>query len=283
MEGDYLADALEMMGEIKPKEIIHEISGYTPIFDVLVQRYEDAITPMVFGKAWRYCQMEDGVCKASLRRLATELGLDPSTVSRHLKILAADGYLKDLTPDARNVPHVYADTGRIVMRTATNVTVAHSNTSKETVAQGNRSVAHSKATVAQNAMKRVYKTDSQDTGREKPPAPDFASMTVEEAGKWPTLRLYRRAADFFPGSVVWEFVDKFITDNGLTEAKIHEAAVEWQVRGYRQENVKGILEWAAFGIPADKNAPARPVMPTRDPMEAYNRAMAKRRQEVKVE
>jgi hypothetical protein len=84
------------------------------------------------------------------------------------------------------------------------------------------------------------------------PTPDFTQMTVIEARKWPTLKLYTEATDYFPGSVVWKFVDQFILENHLTSEKIHEAAVAWVSTGYNQANVKGILEWAAYGIPENK-------------------------------
>jgi hypothetical protein len=87
-----------------------------------------------------------------------------------------------------------------------------------------------------------------DRGR---PTPDFSQMTVTEARKRPTIRLYTEATGFFPGSVIWEFVDGYITHNKLTAEKIKAAAVAWSLRGYKQENVIGILEWAANGIPAN--------------------------------
>jgi hypothetical protein len=91
-------------------------------------------------------------------------------------------------------------------------------------------------------------------------SPDFSKFTVSEARKWPTIRLYIDATEFFPGSILWGYVDSFITEHQLSEAKIKAAAIEWMVRGYKQSNVKGILEWAAFGIPlAGKSSePVRP-------------------------
>ena len=97
------------------KQIVTEVSGFYPLFEVLIEHYGNIITPGVFGIAWRYCQMPDGVCKASLRTIAERIGLDDVTVMRHLKVLCDDDYLKDLTPGLRNKPHVYADTGRVGM------------------------------------------------------------------------------------------------------------------------------------------------------------------------
>lgn len=78
---------------------------------------------------------------------------------------------------------------------------------------------------------------------------DFAKMTVEEARQVPTLKMYAEATEFFPGSVVWEYVHNFIVANNLTVEQIKAAAVAWILRGYRKENVEGILQWALDGVP----------------------------------
>jgi hypothetical protein len=91
------------------------------------------------------------------------------------------------------------------------------------------------------------------------PALDFRGMTVVQARKVWTLRMYARAAEFFPGSILWEYVHNFIRDHQLTEQQIRDAAVAWAGRGYRQSNVQGILEWALNGVPANgSNSKAEP-------------------------
>jgi hypothetical protein len=109
---------------------------------------------------------------------------------------------------------------------------------------------------------------------------DFKNMNVSEARRLPTLRLYTDATDFFPGSVVWEYVHTTIQENNLTFEKIHAAAVEWGARGYKPENVKGILEWALHGIPASKNSSKPEPAPSveRDPFEAIKRLAAQQEQ-----
>ena len=77
---------------------------------------------------------------------------------------------------------------------------------------------------------------------------DFAKMTVQEAREVPTLKMYATATEFFPGSVVWEYVHNFIVSNNLTEDQIKAAAIAWSLRGYRKENVEGILQWALDGV-----------------------------------
>jgi hypothetical protein len=90
---------------------LSQTEGFTPIIDVLAQEV-GLITAAIYGVVWRYCQMKDGVCRASLETIAQRLGIKRKTVERHIKKLCERGYLKDLSPDVKNRPHIYADTGR---------------------------------------------------------------------------------------------------------------------------------------------------------------------------
>ncbi len=81
-------------------------STFTPVFDVIVKEWGNTAAN-VYGVVWRHCQMHDHVCRASMRTLARALGLNESTVLRYVKALVGIGYLEDLTPRARNRPHVY--------------------------------------------------------------------------------------------------------------------------------------------------------------------------------
>lgn len=93
---------------------LQEVKGFTPVIDVVVADV-GFVTAGVYGVAWRYCQMSDHVCKVSQERMAGHLGISAKTVQRHLQNLCEAGYLKDLTPEAKNRPHVYADTGRVII------------------------------------------------------------------------------------------------------------------------------------------------------------------------
>lgn len=107
------------------RQIAATIDGFTPIFDVLAGKEGGIIRAAVFGKVWRYCQMERGVCDASQDKIADELGLSRETVNRQLKALVADGYLEDLTPGRKNHPHRYRDTGKISLSAQVTVTENH--------------------------------------------------------------------------------------------------------------------------------------------------------------
>lgn len=147
---DYLSDALEMAGIDfdTPKQIIQEVSGFTPLFDVVVQQYKDETRAAVHGAMWRYCQMEDGVCKASLSTIGDLLGISPATVMRHAEELCKDGYFLDLTPDLKNRPHVYADTGKVVMK------------SKIHVSQRNTGISQRNVGISESQLSKDIKKDS---------------------------------------------------------------------------------------------------------------------------
>ena len=94
--------------------VLAEVNGFTPVIDVLAQEV-GLFTAAVYGVVWRFCQMEEHVCKASLTTIAERIGVSPATALSHVKKLCDAGYLKDLTPGRRNKPHVYQDTGRVQM------------------------------------------------------------------------------------------------------------------------------------------------------------------------
>lgn len=93
------------------KTILANVDGFTPVIDGMIPEV-GAMTALIFGKAWRYCQMSDGVCKAAQDRIADELGLSRATINTHFAKLVEAGYLEDMTPDLLGMPHQYKDTGR---------------------------------------------------------------------------------------------------------------------------------------------------------------------------
>ena len=109
--------------------------------------------------------------------------------------------------------------------------------------------------------------------REKP-ALDFKNMTIPQARKVTTLRMYEDATGWFPADVLWEQVHETITKHNLTADKIRAAAVAWVGKGYKRGNVMGILEWAINGAPADKNAP-RPAATEIDPFASLKEHIAR--------
>ena len=93
------------------KTILAQVAGFTPLIDGVVADV-GLVSAAVFGKAWRYCQMSNGVCKASQSRIAEELDLSRDTINAHFAKLVDAGYLEDMTPDLLGLPHQYRDTGK---------------------------------------------------------------------------------------------------------------------------------------------------------------------------
>lgn len=150
--------------------ILTEVKGFTPLIDALVDDV-GLIQAAVYGKVWRYCQMKDGVCSASQETIAKELKVSRATVLRHLKELCKKGYLRDTTPNVRNRPHVYADTGKakIMALVTARVGVTESDTSAEEedigVTESNNTVALSNTPVSLKVTRREYdrSEESRDT------------------------------------------------------------------------------------------------------------------------
>ncbi len=106
------------------------LRNFTPLMDSII-RDTDLEAAAVWGRVWRYEQLDRGVCDASHETIASELGLHSRTVIRRLQILVERGYLKDHTPDLKNRPHTYSTTRKARMEiTIEGVTESHTKKPK---------------------------------------------------------------------------------------------------------------------------------------------------------
>ena len=121
-----------------------QLGGFTLVPDKLVKEF-GFFTAGVYGKIWRYEQMSDEVCRASLERLAEELGASDDTVHRHIRKLEQAGYILDLTPKLRNRPHLYKTTGKLSL----SLTLAE--------AEGKQEVPQNAVVLPQNKVVRYRK------------------------------------------------------------------------------------------------------------------------------
>jgi hypothetical protein len=87
-------------------------SFFTPLFDE-VRQHTGLVAAAVYGVVWRYCQMSEHVCFASLETMARQAGVGRRTVMRGLAFLEEEGWIIDLTPERRNATHVYQITSRL--------------------------------------------------------------------------------------------------------------------------------------------------------------------------
>ncbi len=258
-QANYVTEALELIGMdlSEPKKITQEISGFTPMFDAIVNHYKDETRAAVHGAMWRFCQMEDQVCKASLNTIAELIGVDVSTVSRHAEALVQDGYFLDLTPDLRNKPHIYVDTGRVVMVSKMTAGFAQS---KATVAESKVSIAQSKATVAESRMSKVLKKDFK-----KPKIKEGDKPRAPKANDFPSNVLYREVTEKYPKKANWHDVLKFIDGVSRrlgrqpTKDDLFPFYSAWCGIGWNEWSIN----WLEYAVKGD--------LPTKRPVQAENK------------
>jgi DNA-binding transcriptional ArsR family regulator len=185
-QADYVTEALEMMGVIEPRQIVTEISGFIPVFEVVLRKYGDHMTALVFGRMWQYCGMSDGVCRATIDRIASDLQISGATVMRHIEKLEADGYIYDKTPDRRNRPHEYVDCGLVAMKG-----------SLSAIAQKNVRPAQKNVAIAESQLIKQDNTNIKQSNGDKSPLPITAMpLDWQLAGDAPITQ-----QDQFPAKV----------------------------------------------------------------------------------
>ena len=227
------------------RTILSEVDGFTPIIDEVVKA-TSLMSAVVFGRIWRFCQMPGGVCNASLETISEDIGIDKASVMRHAKILVDKGYLEDLSPDLRNRPHTYKDTGKAALHMGV-----------YGVAHGNASVAECNASVAENQLKIVLKKDSkkEHTHAEKP---DFVNLTVVEAASIPEIRIFSNATGIHPGvgqlETIWQTIrDMRAAGRPVTADRLRPFWLAWNARGYNVHSLNWLTDWAVSGkIPEQK-------------------------------
>ena len=246
------------------KTILADVSGFTPIIDQLAEQY-GLMRAAIFGRIWRFCQMEDGVCRASLDTIASSLGIDKATVMRHASELVKDGYLKDLTPDLRNRPHVYADTGKASIKIGIGAAVAQCNTDQKTVAPRNTSVAprntsvaQRNATVAESQLSKDTKKDQKKDTQETLEADDLSSRIDAHLhtlynGQYARLNPVIRVDDVFG----------VITIGVETDSPQLAAQVRTYLKGLKARHKVKVVQTPAVTSSADLTAAQRARIPYR--------------------
>lgn len=91
------------------KTVLTEVNGFTPVIDKIVKEH-GYMTALVFGRIWRFCQMETGVCNASQETIGKSIGVDRHTIINHAEKLIKSGYLKSITKPG--IGTTYVDTGK---------------------------------------------------------------------------------------------------------------------------------------------------------------------------
>ena len=165
------------------KTTLANVDGFTPCIDSITQEF-DITTSAVFGMVWRYCQMERRVCDASIETIAQKLNISYLTALRHVKILVGAKYLKDQTPDLRNHPHTYIDTGKANLEiNITGVVYKNDRADESTLSKVNTdsSIKNIEPTLSNLYMKKDLKKDIKKESRGEKISDDNHKQRVEEA------------------------------------------------------------------------------------------------------
>ena len=208
---------------------------------------------------------ESGECDLSVNEISNLTGYSRSEVIESLKELDGMGYLSAKKSSGRKSLYKPEFAARGVLQPSDQSRKSTGLVSTVAPAENQSSPAIEKR---RPSIKRVKRVNIY---------PDFMNMSVSEAMQLPTIRMYHLATNYFPGSLTWELIHKTITENNLRAERIHSAAVEWRSRGFKLENIAGILDWAVNGIPENKpniNRPQKSTSPNK------NDAVTKRLEEI---
>lgn len=81
-----------------------KITGFTPAVDKITQE-SDVLTSIVYGRIWRFAQMDQKKCVASYQTIGEHLNISRKTVQRRVEWLLENGYIKDVPGDPGGTRH----------------------------------------------------------------------------------------------------------------------------------------------------------------------------------
>lgn len=217
------------------KTILAHADGFTPVIDGMIPEV-GAMTALIFGKAWRYCQMSDGVCKAAQDRIADELGLSRATVNTHFAKLVESGYLEDLTPNLLGFPHEYKDTGRANLSISLTGGVKNIDRGCQNSLQGGVKNIDTKIVLKKELKKEKIK-----------PAPKAKPTTP------PEVVIFREVTSRYPNKVNYPDIVSIIESVSVrlqrpcTADDLLPFFAAWTARGFNPANINW-TSWAVTGI-----------------------------------
>lgn len=235
-----------------------KVEGFTPVIDIVVQDV-GTTAALVYGVVFRYCEMRDGVCRASMETIADKVGVSRRTVLRHIRTLCKAGYLRDTTPDLRNRPHVFVNTGKVkIQGLLSAVTESHSEPDRcDRESQYCDRESHSGVT---ESHKKIHDT-SKDTQQAESPGGD--SVRESEPKKTPTVaqEIFSALAEVCAFDLstitskqrgVLNQTEKILRKSGVTATDIRAFGEYWGQEDWRGKNgdwprpeqIRG--EWGKF-------------------------------------
>lgn len=244
------------------KTILANVDGFTPVIDGMIPEV-GAMTALIFGKAWRYCQMADGVCKAAQDRIADELGLSRATINTHFAKLVEFEYLEDLTPDLLGFPHEYRDTGKANLSISFTGGVKNIDRGCQNSLQGGVKNIDTKKVLKKEKEKeeeqaQVFRAYSSEIGMITPMIADSINEWIKDGFpvKWMCDAIHEAALQNKRNWKYCEAIIKRWDAQGSQEAmtKPQGKPNTYKPRDLIQERYGGIMEWLKEAEANDNNA-----------------------------
>lgn len=202
-----------------------ELSNYTPVLDSMV-REVGPIPALVWGRMWRYSQMDRGTCNASEERIASDLGVDRRTIRRAKSKLIASGYIEDTTPNLRNAPHVYKINRctKMVQQNQIGVTKEYSN-------------------LYQNGTARCDKKSHEDSIIKIPSKKELIGTNKQKSSAPPAVEAARSVAHKYPNKALWQKIDQEVGNADSDIQFWKDIVLAYIGQGWNPNNYANMLEF----------------------------------------
>ncbi len=156
-----------------------QLTNYTPVIDEVCDDV-GFLGAIIYGVVFRYCQMKESKCFATRDAIAKRANCSDRSVKRWLKELCKKGYIKDLTPKAKNRPHEYILTDKAAMITrVTGVTESHGDVPEEVPHHDRESQHHDRESRQGDRESRPTMTESH-AGGDRESREETLQETIQE-------------------------------------------------------------------------------------------------------
>jgi DNA-binding Lrp family transcriptional regulator len=201
--------------------------NYTPVPDALVAKF-GLIVAAVFGRMWRYAQMDSGVCMATQKRIADDLDLTRMTVSRSIKTLKQAGLIEDLDTGLCNQPH------RFKVEWCNTELHQNSDGVTESYTRCNREL-HQEAVWCNTELQEesIIKKDTK-----------IAKKTQKKSDlPPPAVQILHANTQRYPVKSLYEHIAKEVGDKPADLEFWGSVIKNWLLMGWNKTNVKGMIDF----------------------------------------
>lgn len=223
----------------------HMIKDFTPVLDTIIEKL-DILSGMVYGRVWRYCQMEEGKCFASQKKLANDLGVSTKTIERRLKLLVKEKYLVDLTPERRHQTHEYLPTGKAGIKLSAEAYDKTESPTSKTLSRTSKTESPTKSDL--ESVKESNKKQNN-----KPNKKEIKKKGAKRQPVPPGVGIYRAIVKRYPNKLTYPVIHKAVGEKPDDLARWKAVIEAWILKGYNPHNVEGLVRvfkegWKSYQV-----------------------------------